>query len=70
MTHSFGRAELLRLGEFGKICGKTVKRVLFGLNFSRQPTTGLGAIKQRHPEKAGTIMRTFSKYHGHRWFSL
>ena len=45
-------------------CGKS----LFGLDFSHQPTTGLGPIKQRHREKDGTIMRAFSEYHGHRFF--
>jgi len=44
--------------------------VLFGLNFSRQPTTGLGAIKQKHPEKAGTILRASREFYGHRWFCL
>ena len=47
-----------------------VFEVLFGLNFSRQPTTGLVATKQRHPEKAGTIVRASIEFHGHRRFCL
>ena len=45
-----------------------VFEVLLGLNFSFQPNTGLGATKQRHPEKAGNIVRASSKFYSHRWF--
>ena len=43
---------------------------LFGHQFFVQPTTGLRATKQRHPEKAGTILRASNEFHGHRWFCL
>ena len=54
-----------RPGEFGEICreivgGVFVFEVLFSLGFFRQPTTGLGATKQRHPEKGSTIIRQVS----------
>ena len=42
----------------------------FGHQFSCQPTTGLVATKQKYPEKAGTIIRTSSVFHGDRWFCL
>ena len=45
-----------------------VFEVLLGLDFSFQPNTGLGATKQRHPEKAGTIVRASSKFYSHTWF--
>ena len=34
-----------------------VFEVLLGLNFSHQPNVGQGATKQRHQEKAGTIVK-------------
>ena len=46
-----------------KLMKEFVFEVLLGLDFSRQPTTGLGATKQKHPEKAGTIVRASSKFH-------
>ena len=45
-------------------------KVLLGLDFSHQPSAGLRATKQRCPEKAGTILRASSKFHGRRWFRL
>jgi len=45
-----------------------VFEALLGLDFSLQPNTGLGATKQRHPEKAGTIVRASSEFCSHRWF--
>ena len=61
-------------GEFGeirrKVCEEFVFEVLLGLDFSCQPNTGLGATKQRRPEKAGTIVRASSEFDGRRWFCL
>jgi len=34
-----------------------VFEILLEIDFSYQPNTGLGATKQRHIEKAGTIIR-------------
>ena len=55
---------------FTKKLWEFVFEVLFGLNFSCQPNTGLGATKQRCPEKAGTIVRASSELDGYRWFCL
>ena len=70
MTHCFGGPEglesLVRFAE--KLWEEFVFEVLLGLDFSRQPNTGLGATKQRHPEKADTLIRVSSEFHGHRWF--
>ena len=70
MTHCFGRPKglqgLVRFAE--KLWEEFVFEVLQGLDFPRQPNTGLGTIKQRHPEKAGTIIRVSSESHGCRWF--
>ena len=44
--------------------------VLLGLDLSRQPSAGLRATKKRCPEKAGSILRAYSKFHGLRWFCL
>ena len=44
--------------------------VLLGLDLSRQPSAGLRATKKRLPEKAGSILRASSKFHGLRWFGL
>ena len=70
MTHCFGRPEglesLLQIAK--RLWEEFVFEALFNLLFSRQPTTGLGTTKQRHPEKAGTIMQPFSKVHAHRRF--
>jgi len=35
---------------------------LLCLDFSSQTSAGLGAFKQRHSEKAGTIVRASSKF--------
>ena len=70
MTHCFGWPKdlesLVRFAE--KLREEFVFEVLLGLDFSRQPTTGLGAAKKRHPEKAGTIVIASSEFYGHRWF--
>jgi len=70
MTHCFGWPKGLKtLVKFAeKLREEFVFEVLLGLDFSRQPTTGLGATKQRHPEKVGTIVRASREFHGHRWF--
>ena len=41
-----------------------VFEVLLGLDLSCQPNSGLGATKQRHPEKAGIIVRASSEFCG------
>jgi len=53
MTHSFGKAELLRLGEFGEICCKTVGGVLFGLDFSHQPANHRAGSYQTKAPREG-----------------
>jgi len=68
MTHCFGQPDglesLVRFAE--KVCEEFVFEVLLGLDFSCQPNTGLGATKQRRPEKAGTIVRASSEFDGRR----
>jgi len=51
MTHFFGRPEGLEsLVRFAEQLGEEfVFEVLFGHDFSCQPTTGLGATKQKTP---------------------
>jgi len=70
MTHCFGWSEglesLVRFAE--NIWEEIVFEVLLGLDFFCQPNAGLGAIKQRHSEKAATIVIASSKFYGHRWF--
>ena len=61
-----GLESLVRFAE--NLWEEFVFEVLLGLDFSFQPNTGLGATKQRHPEKAGTIVRASSKFYSHRWF--
>jgi len=53
-----------------KLWEEFVLKVLLGLNFPCQPSAGMRATKQRHQEKAGTILRASSKFHGHRLFRL
>ena len=69
MTHCFGRRHglesLVRFAE--KLWEEFVFDVLLGLDFSHQPNTELEATKQRHPDKAGTIV---SEFNGHKWFRL
>ena len=72
MTHCFGRPEgletLVRFTE--KLWKEFVFEGLLGLNFSLQQNTRLGATKQRHSEKAGTIVKASSKFYDHGWFHL
>ena len=72
MTHCLGYpVGLANLERFAaKLREEFLFEVILGINFSHQPTTGLAATKHRHPEKAGTIIRAFSKFHGNRWFCL
>ena len=53
-----------------KLWEEFVFDVLLALDFSRQPNTELGATKQRHPDKAGTMVRASSEFNGHKWFRL
>ena len=60
---------LFGLRKFGVNCKKSweefVFKVIFGLS---QSTTGQRATKQRHLEKAGTIISASSKFQCHGWF--
>jgi len=47
-----------------------VFEVLLGLDLSRQPSAGLRDTQNRRPEKASSILRASSKFHGLRWFGL
>jgi len=70
MTHSLGRPEGLEsLVRFaGKLWEEFVFEVLLALDLSGQPSVGLRTTKQRHPEKAGYIVRASSEFYGHRQF--
>jgi len=47
-----------------------VFEVLLGLDLSCQPSAGLRATQKRCPEKAGSVLRASSKFHGRRWLCL
>ena len=40
------------------------------VDLSRQPSAGRRATQKRFPEKAGSVLRASSKFHGHRWLCL
>jgi len=58
-SQKLGLESLVRFTE--KLRVEFVFEVLFGLDFPHQPAT-LIATKQRHPEKAGTIVRASREF--------
>jgi len=60
--HCFGWPEGLEslVRNAKKLWEEFVFEILLGIDFPRQPNTGLGATKKRFPEKAGTIVRASS----------
>jgi len=53
-----------------KLWEEFVFEVLLGLDLSRQPNARLTATPKRCPEKAGSVLRTSSKFRGRRWLCL